>query len=606
MENNSSRNTLIFFVCAAAILVVYQLLVLGPANKKHLAELRAAQAVAAAQQHASPGTPAPTPGVLPPPPASANAAPPVPIDTPSLTGSINLRGARIDTLYLKGYHTTIDPKSPLVDLLRPEGQAHAWFVQTGWTDASASALPDADTTIQWTAPAGARLTPTTPLTLTYDNGQGVTFTRTIAVDDKSMFTVVDQVANHATMAASLRPYGMVEQQGLPADPTNSNIVHEGAIAMLGDGSAAGKYTLKLAKYKDWKKKGYADVPSKGGWVGVTEKYWLTAVIPDQSESVTAKFPVDPVSGVDVYKSGYLGAPQTVAPGQTLTHTSHIFAGAKVVPLLKAYGKQYGIPKLDWAVDWGMFWFFTQPLFILLEFLKTYIGNLGISILALTVIVKIVFFPLANKSYESISKMKKIQPLMEDLKKQHSADQAKLQQETMALYQREKINPLMGCLPMLIQIPVFYSLYKVLTVTIEMRHAPFYGWVHDLSARDPTSIFTLFGLIHWNPASVPLIGGYLDGPLHIGLWPLIYGFTMWVSQAMNPPAPDPTQQRIFQLMPIMFTFIMAPFTVGLLIYWSWNNLLSILQQYVIMRRFKVDNPIDSFISRVSGKPKAAAG
>jgi YidC/Oxa1 family membrane protein insertase len=605
MENNSSRNTLIFFVCAAAILVVYQLLVLGPANKRHLAELRAAQAVAAAQPHAAPGTPAAMPGVLPAPPASANATPPVAIDTPSLTGQINLRGARIDTLYLKGYHTTIDPKSPLVDLLRPEGQAHAWFIQTGWTDASASALPDADTTIQWTAPAGARLTPTTPLVLTYDNGQGVSFTRTIAVDDNSMFTVTDQVANRAAMAASLRPYGMVEQQGLPADPTTSNIVHEGAIGMLGDGSAAGKYTLKLAKYKDWKKKGYADVTSKGGWVGVTEKYWLTAVIPDQSETVTAKFPVDPVSGVDVYKSGYLGAPQTVAPGQTLTHTSHIFAGAKVVPLLKAYGKQYGIPKLDWAVDWGMFWFFTQPLFILLEFLKGYIGNLGISILALTVLVKIVFFPLANKSYESISKMKKIQPLMEDLKKQHSADQAKLQQETMALYQREKINPLMGCLPMIIQIPVFYSLYKVLTVTIEMRHAPFYGWVHDLSARDPTSIFTLFGLIPWSPATAPLIGTYLDGPLHIGLWPLIYGFTMFVSQAMNPPAPDPTQQRIFQLMPIMFTFIMAPFTVGLLIYWSWNNLLSILQQYVIMRRFKVDNPIDSFLGRFA-KPKTAAG
>ena len=234
------------------------------------------------------------------------------------------------------------------------------------------------------------------------------------------------------------------------------------------------------------------------------------------------------------------------------------------------------------------------------------GKIGAAILVMTVLVKAVFFPLANKSYESVSKMRKIQPQIEDLKKQYGGDAAKLQSETMALYQREKINPLMGCLPMLIQIPVFYSLYKVLTVTIEMRHAPFYGWVHDLSARDPTSIFTLFGLIPWNPATAPLIGSILDNQLHIGLWPLIYGLSMWISQAMNPPAPDPTQQRIFQLMPIMFTFIMAPFTVGLLIYWSWNNLLSILQQYVIMRRFKVDNPIDSFIGRFSGKPKAAAG
>jgi YidC/Oxa1 family membrane protein insertase len=603
MENNSSRNTLIFFVCAAVILVVYQVLVLGPANKRHLVELRAAQAAAAAQQHAAPGAAPPAPGVLQAS-QTMSASPTVAIDTPSLSGRITLRGARIDTLYLKGYHTEVDPRSPMVDLLRPEGEQHAWFIQTGWTNADASALPDIDA-IQWTAPAGAKLTPQTPLVLTYDNGQGVKFTRTISVDNQSMFTVTDQVANGAAQVASLRPYGMVEQQGLPADLVKSNIVHEGAIGMLGDGSAAGKYTLKLAKYKDWQKKGYADVTSKGGWLGVTEKYWLTAIIPDQSETITAKFPVVPVNNVDVYKSGYLGAPQTVAPGQTLTYTSHIFAGAKVVPLLKAYGQQYAIPKFDWSVDWGMFWFFTQPLFMLLEFLKGYIGNLGLSILALTVIVKIIFFPLANKSYESISKMKKIQPLMEDLKKQHAADQTKLQQETMALYQREKINPLMGCLPMVIQIPVFYSLYKVLTVTIEMRHAPFFGWVHDLSARDPTTIWTLFGLIPWNPAGLPLIGGYLDGPLHIGLWPLIYGLSMWISQSMNPPAPDPTQQRIFQLMPIMFTFIMAPFTVGLLIYWSWNNFLSILQQYVIMRRFKVDNPIDSFIGRFS-KPKAAAG
>ena len=599
MNNDNSRNTIIFFVSFVVIMVVYQVLVLGPQARKHQAEVQ--KGAAAAAQH-QPGAVAPLAvGVLPTPQA-VKASPQVAIDTPSLTGRITLRGARIDELFLKGYHTTTDPRSPLVQLLRPEGAPHAWFIQTGWTNAAAQDLPDLDA-IQWTAPAGAQLTPTSPLTLSYDNGQGVKFARTIAIDDHAMFTVTDQVTNGAAQPASLRPYGLVEQQGLPADPSNSSIVHEGAIGMLGGQADAGKYTLKLAKYKDWKKKGYADLPSKGGWIGATEKYWLTALIPDQGETITAKFPVQTVNGVDVYRTGFLGAPQTIAPGASLIRTTHVFAGAKTVPLLNAYGKQYALPKFDNAIDWGIFWFFTHPLFDLLEFLKGYIGNIGLSILAMTVLVKAVFFPLANKSYESISKMKKIQPLMEALKKQHGSDQAKLQQETMALYQREKINPLMGCLPMVIQIPVFYSLYKVLTVTIEMRQAPFYGWIHDLAARDPTTIWTLFGLIPWNPAATPLIGGFLDTSLHIGLWPLIYGFTMWLSQAMNPPAPDPTQQRIFQLMPIMFTFIMAPFTVGLLIYWSWNNLLSIIQQYVIMRRFKVDNPIDSFVGRFL-KPRPA--
>jgi YidC/Oxa1 family membrane protein insertase len=381
---------------------------------------------------------------------------------------------------------------------------------------------------------------------------------------------------------------------------NSSIVHEGAIGMLGGDE--GKYTLKLAKYKDWKKKGYADVTSRGGWLGVTEKYWLSALIPDQRETVTATFPVVQEDGVDVYKTGFLAAPQTIAPGQTITRTTHIFAGAKTVPLLQAYGRDLGLPKFDNAVDWGMFWFFTQPLFWLLQHLNRYM-SIGLAILAMTVIVRLIFFPLANKSFESMSKMKKIQPLVENLKKEYGAEPAKLQQETMALYQREKINPLMGCLPMLVQIPVFYSLYKVLTVTIEMRHAPFYGWIHDLSARDPTTFVNLFGLIPWNPAHTPLIGSFLDGPLHIGAWPLIYAFTMWLSQAMNPPQADPTQQRIFQLMPIMFTFIMAPLAVGLLIYWSWSSLLTVLQQYVIMRRFKVDNPIDDFLGRFS-KPRPA--
>ncbi|HEX4179912.1 MAG TPA: membrane protein insertase YidC [Caulobacteraceae bacterium] len=594
MDNENSRNTILFVICAVAILLLYQVFVLDPATKRHQAEARA-QAAAQATQHpgALPGAP---PAGFAPVAQAAAASPRVKLDTPSLTGSINLRGARIDDLFLKRYREKIDPNSPMHELFRPEGAEHAWFAEFNWAGANVPGLPNGDTL--WTTRPGATLTPQTPLVLTYANGAGLTFTRTISVDDDYMFTVSDKVNNASAQPVSIQPYASVQQRGMPNDLANSNIVHEGLIGML-----AGKLVMK--NYKDWKKAGLIDDDSSGGWLGITEKYWLSALIPDQGAAVKADFRVQPVAGLDAYQAGYVGAAQTVAPGATLSQTTRLFAGAKVVPLLRHYETSLNVPKFDQAVDWGNLWFLTQPMFSVLIFLKGYIGNIGLSILALTVIVKAIFFPLANQSYESISKMKKIQPQTDALKKQYEGDPTKLQQETMALYQREKINPLMGCLPQLIQIPVFYSLYKVLTVTIEMRHAPFYGWVHDLSARDPTSIWTLFNLIPWNPASLPLLGTYLDGPLHIGLWPLIYGFTMWLSQSMSPPAPDPTQQRIFQLMPILFTFTLSQFTVGLLIYWCWSNTLGILQQYVIMRRYKVDNPIDKFLSRFGGA-KAATG
>ncbi len=600
MDKESSRNTIIFVVCAMVILGLYQQFVAVPQFHRQQAAAQAAAAAATIARRQTPADVAVAASASFAAHAGAAAtAPRVRVDTPSLTGSISLHGARIDDLALKHYRQSTDPHSPLVQLLRPAGKPSAWYAQIGWLPATATeALPD-DDAIDWTAPAGAVLTPQTPLVLNYDNGQGVKATRTIAVDADAMFTVTDVVANSGAQPLAIRSYGVVEQQGLPSDLTNSNIVHEGAIGYL-----TAPQPLREAKYKDWKKKGYADVKSTGGWLGVTEKYWLTALIPDQSLAITAKFPVENHDGVDVYKSGYLGPVETVAAGKTLTRTTRLFAGAKTVPLLKAYSAKLGVPRMDMAVDWGMFWFFTQPLFLLLEFLKGYIGNLGLSILALTVIVKAVFFPLANKSYESMSKMKKVAPQIEAIKKEHASDAAKVQQETMALYQREKINPFMGCLPMLIQIPVFYSLYKVLTVTIEMRQAPFFGWIHDLAARDPTTIWNLFGLLPFDPSHLALIGATFNGPLHLGVWPLLYGFTMWLSQAMSPPAGvDPAQKLMFQFMPLMFTFIMAQFTVGLLIYWCWNNVLSILQQYVIMHRLKVENPIDGFIGRFA-QPRPA--
>ncbi|HEY2661880.1 MAG TPA: membrane protein insertase YidC [Caulobacteraceae bacterium] len=610
MDNESSRNTIIFVVCAVVILGLYQYFVTGPQFKRQQAAAHAA-AVAAAAQHPTTATAA-APGGFAPRAQVVAASPRIAVDTPSLSGSIALRGARIDDLYLKNYRMDTDPKSPRVELLRPAGTDHAWFAETGWYAANTPGLPDQNTL--WTVASGARLTPATPVVLTYDNGQGLKFTRTIALDANYMFTLTDAVSNATAQPLTLQSFGVVQQRGLPGDLTNSNIVHEGAIGVLGG-------VLTQSKYKDWKKKGFADQTSTGGWVGVTEKYWLTALVPDQSLAVTAKFPITTEDGVDVYHAGYFGPSETVAPGATLTRSTRLFAGAKTVPLLRSYqysgnppqglGALFGraanrptdIPSFDKAVDWGMFWFFTGPLFLLLETLKGYIGNLGLSILAMTVIVKAIFFPLANKSYESMSKMKKVQPQIEAIKKQYESEPAKVQQETMALYQREKINPFMGCLPMLIQIPVFYSLYKVLTVTIEMRQAPFFGWIHDLAARDPTTIWNLFGLFHYDPSSLAVIGQTLNGPLHLGVWPLLYGFTMWLSQAMSPPAGvDPAQKLMFQFMPLMFTFIMAQFTVGLLIYWCWNNVLSILQQYVIMHRLKVDNPIDGFIGRfVTARP-----
>jgi len=466
------------------------------------------------------------------------------------------------------------------------------------------------------------LTPTTPVVLTYDNGQGLLFTRRISVDSEAMFTVLDSVANTGTQTLALAAYASVQRQGIPADLGKNHIVHEGAIGILGGADGKSNPELRQLKYDKWRKdKPTESFPSKGGWTGVTDKYWLTALIPAQSDLITGGYRVTQSNGVNIYDANFVGPTKALAPGQTLVQTTRLFAGAKTVPLLRKY--EYGgpaptwwkfwesktatvIPRLDDAVDWGMFSFFTRPIFNILEIFYKLVGNFGVAILLLTVALKAALYPLADKSYESMAKMKKIAPEVEKLKVKFKDDPAKQQQEMMALYGKEKINPMMGCVPMLIQIPIFYSLYKVLTVTIEMRHAPFFGWIQDLSSRDPSTFMNLFGAIPWDPALTPLIGGFLSGPLHIGLWPLLYGVTMWLTTSMNPPAADPMQQKIFQLFPIIFTFTMAQFAVGLVIYWCWSNVLTIFQQYIIMRRYKVENPIDKLLARFRAKPAKATG
>jgi YidC/Oxa1 family membrane protein insertase len=599
MQNDNTRNTILFVVSAIIVLVVYQFLVIEPAARRQQAEaarLAAAEAPvdpaagAVGRDPALPGAPAQMADRETVVASTARAQ----VATPSLTGSIALRGARIDDLFLNNYKVSVDRGAESEELLRPEGAEFAWFAEFGWTGANLPGLPTPDT--RWDLVDGETLTPTTPITLRYANGQGLTFTRQISVDERYMFTITDTVANTGAGPVTLAPYGSVQRQGIPSDLGKNQIVHEGAVGWLGE-------ELRLVKYNKWAKEGGPEVTSTGGWLGITDKYWLAALIPEQDEQLKGEFRVTRAGPVEIFEANYVGQPRTIPAGRQISETTRFFAGAKTVPVLRAYERDLNIPRLDSAVDWGNFWFLTRPLFDFLNFIYKHVGNVGLAILALTVVVKLVFFPLANKSYESLTKMKKVQPQIEELRAKYKDDPAKQQQELLGLYKSEKINPLTGCLPMLLQIPVFYALYKVLTVTIEMRHAPFYGWIEDLSARDPTTIFNLFGAIPWDPAMTPMIGGFLNGPLHLGVLPLLYGFTMWLTTAMNPPATDPIQQRIFQLMPILFTFIMAPFAAGLLIYWIWNNVLTIGQQYLIMRKFQVDNPIDSLIARFKTKKVA---
>jgi YidC/Oxa1 family membrane protein insertase len=597
---NETRNMIAFAIIAGLLMIAYQAFVLGPQAK--LAQQARAQAAASAPAAAASPVAAPVQPNLSRPAALA-LSPRVQINTPYLRGSIALRGARIDDLFLKNYHETVDKTSPQVELLRPEGMPQAYFAEQGWVGANLPGMPTPQTL--WTQTGGGSLSPGNPVVLSYAAPNGLAFSRRIAVDDKAMFTITDSVANQGSAPVTLAPYVSVQRQGLPVGLAKSNIVHEGAIGVLG----LDKPDLRLANYKSWKKKGELDWQSRGGWFGITDKYWMTSFVPPQSETIAAKARVttDAATGIDIYETTYIGAGRLVGAGRQTVEVSHLFTGAKTVPMLKAYTASLGIPRFVDSVDWGNLWFLTKPIFDLLEFFYQQVGNFGVAILMLTVVIRLITFPLANKGFEMGVKMKKIQPELQAMQKRLKDDPAAQQKEMMALYQREKVNPVTGCVPILFQIPVFYSLTKLFTVTIEMRHAPFFGWIHDLSAPDPTTFLNLFGLIPWDPSMTPLIGAFLGGFLHVGVWPVAYGLSMWLTQSMTPQTGiDPTQQLIFKFMPIMFTFILAQYAVGLLIYWTWSSLITILQQYVMMRRFKVDNPIDDFLRRFSARTTEPSG
>jgi YidC/Oxa1 family membrane protein insertase len=513
-----------------------------------------------------PGAPAAQPAQVVSRSEALARSPRVTFDTPELVGSIALKGARIDDVRLVKYRETVDPKSPPVPVLSPVGSEHPYYAEFGWSPADPSIkVPGPDSL--WTADRDT-VAPGKPVRLTWDNGQGLIFALDVSLDEFFMFDVKQSVENKTDKPVTLYPWSLVVRYGEPK-AEGIYILHEGPYGVFNGG-------LKEFSYSDFKDNKQQKIATTGGWVGITDKYWMATLIPDQKQKVDVTIK-QTGSGPELkYQIDYVAPGQAIAPGATATTDAKLFAGAKIVRIISDYETKYGIDKFDLTIDWGWFWFFTKPLFWLLEWLYVQLGNFGLSILILTVIVKAVFFPLANKSYAAMSKMKALQPEMEKLKERYGEDRQRMNQELMQLYRREKVNPAAGCLPIVVQIPVFFALYKVLYTTIEMRHQPFYGWIKDLSAPDPLTILTGFGLFHWQ---VPEFLHFFN----IGIWPLIMGVTMYLQQKLNPAPTDPVQARVFQFLPILFTFMLAPFAAGLVIYWAWSNTLSIAQQYTIMRR-----------------------
>lgn len=525
--------------------------------------------------------------------AALAANPRVMIDTASKRGSLNLRGARIDDIVLKDYQETVDPDSDNIVLLSPTGAPNAYYAEFGWVGNVPGGLPDSQTL--WEADRD-ELTPATPVTLTWENEAGILFSRVVAIDDNAMFTIEDRVENRADEAVTIFPYGLVSRHGQP-ETIGFFILHEGLIGVLGDdGLQEYSYSNVLSASRiSGSVRGTTWTDNVGGWLGITDKYWAATIIPDQTTPFQGRFTVDEGGIRPIFQTDVLGQGITVPPGETGAVTQRLFAGAKEVDVIDGYRDTYNILRFDLLIDWGWFYFITKPMFHALDFFNGLVGNFGVAILIVTVLLKILFLPLANKSYASMAKMKAVQPEMMAIRDRYKDDRMKQQQELMDLYKREKINPVAGCWPVLIQIPVFFALYKVLFVSIEMRHAPFFGWIQDLAAPDPTSIFNLFGLL---PFAVPAF-------LTIGIWPILMGITMFVQMKMNPEPTDPIQKAVFTWMPVIFTFLLASFPAGLVIYWAWNNFLSVLQQGYIMRRHGVKIELWDNLRKMITREKSAA-
>jgi YidC/Oxa1 family membrane protein insertase len=608
-----NRNTILAVILSGIVLIAWQYFYNMPQMERQRAQSQMQAELVKPTPQATPGSTTPQAGTANAPannaPASAApvvsretaiaANPRVKIDTPRLTGSISLKGGRIDDLSLVQFRDTVDPTSPAIVLYSPSNTASPYYAEFGWVPASGSTARIPDQTTMWEQEGSGTLTPTSPVTLKYDNGEGLTFRRTIAIDDRYLFTIKDEVTNVGTAPVTLYPFALISRHGTP-QVSGYYILHEGLIGYLGE-QGLQEYAYK--KIDDAKSVSFNVTD---GWLGMTDKYWASALLPDTTAKLQARYSSNLVGTTHNYQTDYLQDAQTVAIGGTASANARLFAGAKEAsvvginfPLvgLGGYNKELGLNHFDLLIDWGWFYFITKPMFLALDWFYHKVGNFGVAILLVTVLVKLLFFPLANKSYASMAKMKSVQPQLAALKERYPDDRQKQQQEMMEIYKKEKINPIAGCLPVALQIPVFFSLYKVLFVTIEMRHAPFFGWIKDLSAPDPTNLFTLFGLFNYDPTALPVFGHYLA----LGIWPMIMGVTMWFQMKLNPTPPDPTQKMIFDWMPLIFTFMLAAFPAGLVIYWAWNNTLSVLQQSFIMRRNGVkvelfDNLRSTFASK----------
>tara|TARA_B110000091_G_scaffold63636_1_gene69965 strand:+ start:89 stop:1792 length:1704 start_codon:yes stop_codon:yes gene_type:complete len=494
----------------------------------------------------------------------------VTFDNGKIAGSINLTGAIIDDLVLLDYREFLDTNSAKISFLNPVGSEDAYYLDTGWASNDKNInFPNSDSV--WSANRNS-LNGTNSVTLSWTSDQNITFEKSISLDENYLFNVEQKIINQSGLMFEAYPYGSSNRKGEP-EMQKFFILHEGPISITDS-------VLKEYSYEDLRDDQKIKFSSEGGWIGITDKYWQTAIIPLQNEKITQTYSYE--FGQDTYQTNIVGTKISVASNSQISHNFKLFAGPKIVKVIDEYMEEYEIKEFDRSVDFGWLYFLTKPIFNVLQFIYGYVGNFGYAIMLFTLLMRICFFPLAQQSFKSMAKMKKLAPEMKRLKEQYGDDKAGLQKEMMALYKKEKANPIAGCLPILLQIPVFFALYKVLFVTIEMRHAPFIGWIHDLSAPDPLGLLTAFGLFDYDVGAVPIIGGILL-MINIGVWPILMGLSMFLQQKLNPQPVDKVQAKIFMFLPLVFTFVLGGFAAGLVIYWTTNNVLSMAQQYVIQRQ-----------------------
>ena len=502
------------------------------------------------------------------------------IENSSLSGSINLTGAILDDLNLLEYKDSLEADSKNIELLLPEETSNPYYIEFGWKEYNGNTIQVPDLNTKWKSNS-SKLTPTNPATLQWTNDSNITFLINFSIDENYMFSIKQEVINNSSSNIEVYPYRLIKRINTP-QTINFFILHEGLISLINDELLEKNYDdleddcTNALQVKD----SYCDNKSSGGWLGFTDKYWMSTLIPEPNEPININYRHGN-NGRDNYRAGYVGQIFKIGAGKSIAYDGKLFAGAKNLDILNQYSNKLSIPRFTDAIDWGWFSFLTKPISYAINWFFGYAGNFGLAIIAFTILMRLILFPLAQASFKSMAKMKKLQPEMQRLKETYPNDRQKMQQELMALYKREGANPVAGCLPILVQIPIFFSLYKVLFVTIEMYHAPFYGWIHDLSAPDPLGLMTLFGLIDWK---VPALLSLID----IGILPIFMGFTMWLQQKLNPAPADPTQAKIFALLPFVFTFVLAGFAAGLVLYWSVNNILSIAQQWFIQRRILAKN------------------